>query len=208
MAEPDLTELLRRVRAGDAEAAAELVRRYEPQIRQEIRFRLRDRRLRRLFDSTDVCQSVFSSFFLRAANGGCDLERPDQLAQFLIAIARNKLAELVRHQRAQRRDHRQVVEIGSAELQALAARGESPSESVAGEDLLCEFRRRLTDEERQLAERRRRGDEWADIATALGGTVDSRRKQLQRAIDRVLRELGLVTGTSVLRDDGLIADKA
>ena len=93
MADSDLTELLQRVRAGEAEAAAELVRRYEPQIRQEIRFRLRDRRLRRLFDSIDVCQSVFSSFFLQAANGGCDLDRPDQLVHFLIAIARNKFAE-------------------------------------------------------------------------------------------------------------------
>jgi DNA-directed RNA polymerase specialized sigma24 family protein len=194
MADPDLTELLQRVQAGDAEAAAVLVRRYEPQIRQEIRFRLRDRRLRRLFDSMDVCQSVFSSFFLQAANGGCDLERPDQLVLFLIAIARNKLAELVRHQRAQRRDHRQVIEVGSAEFKALAARDENPSECVARDDLLREFRRRLTDEERLLAERRGRGDEWAEIVADLGGTPEGRRKQLHRAIERVLRELGLTAG--------------
>jgi RNA polymerase sigma-70 factor (ECF subfamily) len=191
MADPDLSELLRRVRAGDSAAATELVQRYEPQIRQEVRLRLRDRRLRRFFDSMDVCQSVFSSFFFRAANGGCDLEQPDQLVNFLVAITRNKLAELVRHQRAQRRDHRQVVEVGAAALQSLADRAESPSERVARDEVLKEFRNRLTDEERQLAERRCRGDGWAAIAAEVGGTPEGRRKQLDRAIERVLRELGL-----------------
>lgn len=194
MNEPDLTELLRRVRAGDPLAAEEVVRRYEPQIRQEVRLRLRDRRLRRFFDSMDVCQSVFSSFFFRAANGGCDLERPDQLVNFLVAITRNKLAELVRHQRAQRRDHRQVVDVGPTALTALADRAESPSEWVAREEVLGEFRRRLNSEERQLAERRGRGDEWTAIAAELGGTAEGRRKQLDRAIARVLRELGIEAG--------------
>ena len=48
---PDFEELIRRVRAWDQEAAAELVRRYEPAIRRAARIRLVDSRLRRLFDS-------------------------------------------------------------------------------------------------------------------------------------------------------------
>jgi len=86
MSESTPSELLRRIRGGDAEAAVELVRRYEPQIRLEVRLRLRDRRLRRLVDSMDICQSVLSSFFLRVAAGECDLERPEQLLNFLIAM--------------------------------------------------------------------------------------------------------------------------
>jgi RNA polymerase sigma-70 factor (ECF subfamily) len=191
-----VTELLQRVRGGDADAAAELVRRFEPQIRQEVRLRLRDRRLRRCFDSMDICQSVFSSFFLRAANGGCDLDRPDQLVHFLIAMTRNKLAGLVRHQRAQRRDHRQVIEAGSGQLAAFADRGSTPSEQVAQKDLLREFRSRLTEEERLLADRRVQGADWPGIAAELGGTPEGRRKQLARAIERVLQELGLEEATS------------
>jgi hypothetical protein len=42
-----LRTLLDRVRAGDQEAATELVRRYEPALRRVVRLRLRDRRLRR-----------------------------------------------------------------------------------------------------------------------------------------------------------------
>ena len=66
MSEPgSITECIRRVRAGDEQAAAELVRRYEPLIRREVRFQLEDRRLCRVFDSMDICQSVLASFFVR-----------------------------------------------------------------------------------------------------------------------------------------------
>src|SRR6516225_7135137 len=59
--------LIRRLRGGDPRAAEELVREYEPAIRLEVHCRLRDPRLRRAFDSLDVCQSVLASFFVRAA---------------------------------------------------------------------------------------------------------------------------------------------
>ncbi len=72
-------DLIRRVRSGDDDAAAELVRRYEPAIRRVVRLRLTDARLRRVFDSMDVCQSVLGSFFVRAAMGQYDLDNSDQL---------------------------------------------------------------------------------------------------------------------------------
>jgi RNA polymerase sigma-70 factor (ECF subfamily) len=194
MPEESVAELLRRVRTGDAAAAAELVRRYEPQIRLEVRLRLRDSRLRRVFDSMDICQSVLSSFFLRAAAGEYDAERPENLIGFLIGMARNKLAHEVRRQRAQRRDHRRVEEGGAARLRVIASPGAGPDEQVAGQELLREFRSRLTDEERRLADRRAEGAEWATIATELGGTAEGRRKQLARAVGRVLKQLGLEEG--------------
>ena len=54
----------------------------------------------------------------------------------------------------------------------------SPSRLVAGRELLDEFRRRLTVEERQLADLRAQGYEWAEIAGRLGGTPGARSKQL------------------------------
>ena len=51
MAEPPFADFLRRIRAGDEQAAAELVRQYEPLIRREVRLQIDDRRLCRLFDS-------------------------------------------------------------------------------------------------------------------------------------------------------------
>jgi hypothetical protein len=61
-----IVDLVRRVRTGDAEASAELVRRYEPAIRITVRARLTDPGLRGLFDSMDICQSVLANFFMRA----------------------------------------------------------------------------------------------------------------------------------------------
>ena len=63
----DYADFIRRIRAGDAQAAEEVVRRFEREIRLEVRtcLRLRDARLRRVFDSMDVCQSVLGSFFVR-----------------------------------------------------------------------------------------------------------------------------------------------
>ena len=97
--ESSFSAFIVRIRAGDEQATADLVKRYEPEIRREVRLRLRDPRLRRDFDSMDICQSVLASFFLRAAAGQFDLEQPDQLLKLLVAMARNKLAAQGRSQR-------------------------------------------------------------------------------------------------------------
>lgn len=181
-------ELIAQLRAGDSRAAESLVQRYEPEIRREVRMLLRDPFLRRSFDSMDICQSVMSSFFLRASQGEYDINRPEDLTRLLISMTRNKLVDATRRQRAQRRDHRRAVSLDALDV---ASRIADPTESVENNELLAAFRQRLTQEERQLAEFRAAGREWLEIAELLGGTPDARRKQLTRAISRVSRELGL-----------------
>jgi RNA polymerase sigma-70 factor (ECF subfamily) len=183
-------DLIRRLRAGDPQAAEELVREFEPAIRLEVHCRLRDPRLRRAFDSMDVCQSVLASFFARAATGAYDLEQPDQLRKLLVGMARKKLLFQVRKQRAQCRDVRRLEPIAQADGAAIAA-DPSPSRQCEARDLLHSLQQRLTPEERQLAELRAQGLEWSDIAAKVGGTPSGRRKHLTRAVDRVARELGL-----------------
>ncbi len=56
-------DLMKPVRSGDEQAAVEMVKAYEPEIRRDVRLRLTDRKLRRTLDSTDICQSVFGNFF-------------------------------------------------------------------------------------------------------------------------------------------------
>lgn len=181
---------LRCVRSGDAQAAAELVRRYEPEIRREVRLRLTDPRLNRAFDSLDVCQSVLGSFFVRVALGEYDLDDARQLLKLLTTMARKKLAFRVRKERAQRRDYRRI-EVLARHQPELAATGDDPQEAVAGQELLQEVRKRLTTDERHLADLRAEGRSWAEVAATLGGTPGARRKQLARAIDHILRDLGL-----------------
>jgi RNA polymerase sigma-70 factor (ECF subfamily) len=87
-------------------AARELVERYEPVIRGQVRVRLRDPRLASPFDCADVCQLAMASFFVRAAAGQFDLEQPDELPRLLVVMARRKLARQVRRHRAARREPR------------------------------------------------------------------------------------------------------
>jgi RNA polymerase sigma-70 factor (ECF subfamily) len=183
-------DLLRRIRAGDARAAADLVRQYESVVRLEVKMRMTDPRLRRLFDSMDLCQSVMASFFVRAAAGQYELAEPKDLVRLLVGMARNKVAFQARKQHARRRDQRREQPVDPEHFDP-ADTGPTPSQIVCGEDLLRAFRQRLSAEEQDLAERRARGEGWEEIAAALGGTGQGRRKQLERAITRVSRELGL-----------------
>jgi RNA polymerase sigma-70 factor (ECF subfamily) len=186
----DFAGFLQRVRAGDEQAAAELIRRYESVICREVRLRLRDPGLGRLLDSVDICQSVLKSFFVRAACGQYELQEPAQLCRLLIAMARNKLAHAIQRHRAQRRDHRRVAALDANALDVAGAQA-TPSRIAAGRELLAVVRAHLGEEERRLADLRAQGWEWPAIAGQLGGTPDGRRMQLTRALDRVVEQLGL-----------------
>jgi RNA polymerase sigma-70 factor (ECF subfamily) len=182
-------EFIRRIRAGDDQATRELVQLYEPVIRREVRLRLRDLRLASRFDWTDIRQSVMASFFVRAAAGQYDLERPEDLVRLMVVMTRHKLIRQVRRNSADRRDYRRLEERDPAYLDERSAAVPSPSRLVAGRELLEEVLRRLSEEERRLADLRAQGCEWAEIAARLGGTAEACRKQLARAIDRVEQQL-------------------
>src|SRR5437899_9651442 len=143
----EFQDLIRRVRAGDEQAATELVRSYEPAIRRAVRIRLADTRLARAFDSMDICQSVMASFFVRAALGQYELDAPEHLLKLLATMARHKLADQVDKERAECRDNRRVEE-GSADSRDVASPRGTPSPEVAARELLQEPRRRLSPEAR------------------------------------------------------------
>lgn len=184
----DFHGLMARVRAGDGEAAEQLVREYEPEIRRAVRVKLTDPRLRKLVDSTDICQSILGNFFLRVTAGQFDLEEPGQLVGLLVTMARNRVTDFARAQQAGRRDVRRQQGLG--ELQPEAG-GHTPSQIVAGEELIAQFHQRLSAEERYLAEQRKAGRPWAELGEELGSSPEALRKRLDRAIDRVADELDL-----------------
>ena len=145
---------MQRIRSGDEQAARELVERYEPVIRREVKMRLRDPRLYRRVDSADICQSVLASFFMRAAAGQYDLDQPDQLLRLLVVMTRHKLSKQARRHRAEKRDYRQAEDLDRASLEAEPGAEPTPSRLVAGRELLETFRARLSEEERMLADLR------------------------------------------------------
>jgi RNA polymerase sigma factor (sigma-70 family) len=185
-ADPPFEDLMGRVRRGDADAAGELVQRYEPAIRAAVRGRMGDTRLNALFDSADVCQMVLASFFARVAVGEYRLDTPDDLVALLVVMARNKLLKQVSRHRARGRDYRRSVDSAEADLPPTAP---DPARQAAAADLLTEVFRRLSADERRLVELRQQGWEWAAIAEAVGGTPEGVRKQHARAVARVAAEL-------------------
>ena len=198
--------LIRRVRDGDEQAAAELVQRYEPAIRRAARVRLVDTRLNRLLDSTDICQSVLASFFVRTALGQFELQTPEQLLKLLATMTRNKLVNQARGLGAARRDFRRVEATGDAgigdstsaegKIERLAGSGPTPSRVLSARELLEKARQRFSPEEFALLERRQQGYGWAEIAAEQGTSPEAVRKRLERAIDRVAQELELDQSTA------------
>jgi RNA polymerase sigma-70 factor (ECF subfamily) len=184
--------LISRVRQGEEDAAAELVRLYEPEIRRAIRVRHTDPRLRRIVDSMDICQSVMANFFVRVASGQFELDHPDQLLRLLVTMARNQLYDQVRRQKASRRSSQRVDPAGQEKVEQIAAGNQqTPSQEVALQELLQKLRASLTEDERRIAEKRANGQEWAEIAKEEGESAEALRKRLARALDRVVPQFGL-----------------
>jgi RNA polymerase sigma-70 factor (ECF subfamily) len=185
-ADASFPELIRRVRAGESQAAAELVRQFEPEIRRYVRVRLTDPALHRVYGTDDILQSVLGNFFVRLMAGQFDLDQPEQLIKLLVKMAHNKLVDKMRTPAV-----RKWRDCDSSVWRTFMAKGHTPSDIVAREEILREVQHRLTAEEKQLVELRGQGRSWKEIAKLCGGTAEGCRKKLERALDRVCDELGL-----------------
>jgi RNA polymerase sigma-70 factor (ECF subfamily) len=182
-------DLLRRVRAGDQAAATELVRVYAPAIRRAVRVRMANNRLRRVFDSVDICQSVLASFFARAALGQYELESHEQLLRLLVTMARNKLVQAVRKQQTKKCDLRRL-DPGGLESAQVADSAADPARLVSNEEMRQQVAQRLPEKERALLELRQQGYTWNEIAEQWGGKPNTLRMRLDRAVAEVARHLG------------------
>jgi DNA-directed RNA polymerase specialized sigma24 family protein len=180
---PDFDKFLMALRAGDEQATAELVRRYEPYLRKIIRMRMTDPCLRRVFDSVDICQSVLGEFFRQLADGSYQFENPDCLRALLATMARNKVIARARHERRHGG--------GIPENSDLLAARPRPDEQVLTRDLVQAIRDRLSAQECRLLEQRLEGRTWPEIAAADGGQADALRIMWARAVARIRRQFEL-----------------
>jgi RNA polymerase sigma factor (sigma-70 family) len=181
------------VRLGDQEAAAELVRHFGPKIRKAIRKPLIKHCLSRELDAHDISQTVLAHFFLNnLAARFRELDHPDELSRLLVVMAQNKLRDHLRKLHANRRDRRRM-ETGQWDClrDIVARRDVSPGKIVARQEIIQELYRRLKKEERELAEQRFLGLDWATIAANQGGSAEALRKKLTRALGRVGHQLGI-----------------
>lgn len=190
MTDSTFDELIERLRKGDIVAAEQIHRDYSEQLRRIVRIHLTDSRLRRRMDSADICQSVFGSFFLRMALGQFDIANAMDLLSLLGTMARNRVAHHAKMLRAARRDVRRDVPVAVDDLD-LPVNEESPSQIIASQELITAFFQQLDDENKSIADLRRDGRTWDEIGVSLGRTGEAVRKQYQRTLQRISRELGI-----------------
>lgn len=187
-AQATLQDWIRRIKSGDQEAAAELVRRYEPEVRRFIRVRLTDARMRRVLDSVDICQSVLARFFHHLQSQKLSVEHPLQLIKLLTTMARNCLCD---HARKMRVRH-EFAGAGDAALDGLADRAASVETRAERADLVAFLRSRMSAADQVLVDRWVLGEGWDALSRDFACEPDALRKRMTRAIDRAAEEIGLL----------------
>ncbi len=182
----DFVELIERVRAGDEQASARLVARFEPFVLRVVRFRMRHRtdyeHLRHEVGSVDVCQEVLMSLFARLKDGRFELTRPSDLERLLSAMIRFKIASKAR---AGGVTLRQLLSVD-----AFADRPDDrpgPDKQIDDQDLSEAVLRLFRTDEIEILSRRLDEQTWAEIAAAVGGEPEALRKRLDRTVARVRR---------------------
>jgi RNA polymerase sigma-70 factor (ECF subfamily) len=178
---PDATDasLLRRYRRGEDDAATELYVRYAERLRA-LAAAQASPDLRRRVDPDDIVQSVFRTFFRRAAAGQYEVPAGEELWKLFLVIGLNKIRAVAAHHKAARRD-----------VRATAAGGkyDKAVDSVPAADATALDALRLTIDEllgplppthREIIELRVAGHEVAEIASRTG--------RAKRSVERILQD--------------------
>jgi RNA polymerase sigma-70 factor, ECF subfamily len=100
--------LLRQVQGGQPDASMQLYLRYAARLHALV-VSQSSRDLARRVDAEDIVQSVFRTFFQRAAVGNYNVPDGEEIWKLLLVIALNKVRAVGAHHRAAKRDVRQTV---------------------------------------------------------------------------------------------------
>ena len=173
--------LLRRFRSGEHDAATALYVRYASRL-----LALADSRtspsLASRFDPEDVVQSVFRTFFRRAAEGLYEVPPGDELWQLFLVIALNKVRALCVHHRAQKRDVKRTASAAVEDVYSARA-DEAPMRIL--KIVVDEYVNQLPDSQQTVIRMRIEGHEINEIAQQ---TTRSKRT-VERVLQRFRHEL-------------------
>jgi RNA polymerase sigma factor (sigma-70 family) len=175
-------ELLQRARECCDESARELVDRYGPHILRVVRRRL-NKRLRSKFDSVDFVQAVWASFFALPVSK-YHFDRPEQLVEFLVGLARNKVVDAVRQRLATQKYnidrelpiHDSAVKDGMD----LAARGPTPSQVAMAKEEWERAKDVQRSRDERILDSLRTGQNLQEIANQIGVSEKTVRRVLRR----------------------------
>jgi RNA polymerase sigma-70 factor (ECF subfamily) len=186
-AQAEFARLMQRVRDGDPQAAHEVFERYSEAIRRVVR-RYLHQRLRAQYDSIDILQTVWASFF-QVPPERYTFETPEALVKYLSQMAHHKAVNAYRRgQAAAKRDlTRQVPLYESTQELEMAdpVRQPTPSQLV----IAAEHWERIIDGQpprvREALELLRLGHTKREVADRLGLHPKSIHRLLEKLLPRV-----------------------
>jgi RNA polymerase sigma-70 factor (ECF subfamily) len=175
--------LLRRLRSGEQDAATALYRRYAPRVEALAKLQTSSALASRL-DAEDVVQSVFRTFFRRAASGQYEVPKSTELWNLLYVISLNKIRSLAAHHRADKRA------VAATEAWSDGEHADTDAEQhglvllqLVIDDVLVS----LPESQRRMVTMRIEGRHVTEIAAATGRSMRSVERLLQDFRSRLSR---------------------
>jgi RNA polymerase sigma-70 factor (ECF subfamily) len=179
--------LMERLHGGDHAAATQIYVRYADKLLGVAR-RHTPTDLRTRFDPEDVVQSVFRTFFRRAAKGAYSVPAGDDLWKLFLVIALNKIRRLGEFHRSGKRS--------VSRTSTLSEPGREVAETLANDSIhileltIDEILSDSPAHVRQMVKLRIEGCEVAEIATRTGRSKRSVERVLQNFRKSLAEQLG------------------
>jgi RNA polymerase sigma-70 factor (ECF subfamily) len=194
MSEDSCANLVARWKAGDEQAATELVGRYTTRLIALARSRLSGSVAHHV-DPEDIVQSAYRSFFREARRDSIEVEQNGDLWQLLVTITLHKLHNQVKRVTAQKRAVQKEQLFGSEDSllgipSAPLAADPSPVEALALVELLEQVMCSLEPAERRMLEMRLQGYTLAEVAAAVRCSERTVRRTVAEIKGRLQRLFG------------------
>lgn len=189
---PSDHSLLRRFRRGQDDGPTLLYLRYAKRLHALVTAQGAPR-LAAIVDSEDIVQSVFRTFFRRAAEGQYDVPEGEEIWKLLLVIALNKVRAVGDYHRAARRDVRRTSGGAAFDLAIDADGGRDEGALTLLRLVIDELLDALPAGHRPIVELRVEGYEVAEIA--------DRVRRSKRTVERVLQEFRQRLYSQIQEDD-------
>jgi RNA polymerase sigma-70 factor (ECF subfamily) len=184
MPDDSFHDLAARLRNRDDDAAATVFHRFTHRLIALARLHL-DSRVRQKVDPEDVLQSVYKSFFLRAAEGRFDLADWGDLWSLLVVITLRKCGRVRNRYRTASRDvSAELVEASGAEqgtVEEVLAAGPTPFDAVLLAELVERLQEGLAQRDRDIVSLALQGFSVSEIVQQTG----TGQRTVYRVLDQV-----------------------
>jgi RNA polymerase sigma-70 factor (ECF subfamily) len=189
---PSDRSLLLRFQRGQGDAATDLYLRYDHRLHALVQAQ-RGADLAARLDPEDIVQSVFRTFFRRAAAGQYEVPEGEELWKLFLVIALYKIRDAGVYHRAEKRDVRRTSPAADVDRAARARPAHDETALTVLRMVIDDILDRLPASQRRIVELRVEGHEVADIARLTG--------RAKRSVERILQEFRERLRADVRDDD-------